>query len=478
MRKVAILGLLAALVVPSSARAVITPAFDQRPLVVVALIDTGINPYSPAFRDDSAQALDHPSTYLDGYPRSAKALNLSLNERTLAAALKKDAKVWRTVEARTLYYVPGTKIVGLISMGDGGRRCNREAGGQELPMVPPLAPLAINSGPDCPERLLLDDHGHGTMTASRATGAPSSLAPQARVVMIEGLGTGSSRWAAEQGWIDVQSNSWGSLVPAPADRGTMATFAEIAGRHMVLIASGNGTAFSGVAPQPTYTNGLAAPGVIQVGGHDNGRVTAWAGAPAHVVADAFAPSTALHDSLAKMRPDPVACCTSTAAPYAAGAAARILLEARTILGDDGVGVRDGVAARGPKGLVERGPLKDGRFTLAEWQDVLLRTAEARPREGRDDGTLHFLGGPGAPTYPEWGSGENPYCQFCWTAPIPWSQVPAEYPAYLQIGYGATNERSVARALKVLRGTAALPARPDEDAFFAQDRGARDALWGP
>ena len=60
-------------------------------------------------------------------------------------------------------------------------------------------------------------------------------------------------------------------------------------------------------------------------------------------------------------------CTSSATPFAAGGAARMLLEARRILGDTGTGVTKGVVASGPKGRVKDGPLADGEFTLEEWK---------------------------------------------------------------------------------------------------------------
>src|SRR5207247_2489860 len=119
---------------------------------------------------------------------------------------------------------------------------------------------------------------------------------------------------------------------------------------------------------------------------------------------------------------------------------------------------------------------DGIFTLAEWRALLLHTAEARPRAGRDDGLLHFLAAGSAPAHPEYGTGENPFCQFCWSLPLSWSDVPDGFPGYLQIGYGAINERSVASAVRVMEGRVPVPARPDEDAFFAQDEQARSAIF--
>lgn len=44
------------------------------------MVDTGINPYHREFRDRTTRAYEHPSTYIPGYPKKAKALRLSLKE--------------------------------------------------------------------------------------------------------------------------------------------------------------------------------------------------------------------------------------------------------------------------------------------------------------------------------------------------------------------------------------------------------------
>nr|MDQ3977260.1 S8/S53 family peptidase [Thermoproteota archaeon] len=279
----------AAIAAPPGAAA--PKARAPRSHAVVALIDTGINPYSPAFRDTSPLAQKHPSTYLPGYPKDAIALKLSLG-LSYDEAFAKDESVWKLVQPGKLYWIPGTRIAGAISFGAGGTSC-------ESPVnVPPAGPFLAES---CPEHKILDDHGHGSMTASRAAGAPSSLGPGARIVAIEGLGAKGVRWAADQGWIDVQSNSWLSLVPPPIPSEVTEAFSYAASKMPTLAASGNGTAYlAGGAPTPTYLLSTAPPGVILVGGHDNGKMTLWAGSPPHVVADAYAGQTAIARSVEEM----------------------------------------------------------------------------------------------------------------------------------------------------------------------------------
>ncbi|HVF53560.1 MAG TPA: S8/S53 family peptidase [Actinomycetota bacterium] len=443
-----------------------TPGAAKTGPAVVALIDAGVNPYSPAFRDRSPLAYKHPSTYIPGYPKDAVAVRLSL-DLPFEEALAKDEDKWALLARGKLYWFPGTRVIGGISFG---------AGGCPSPEAPP--PTGIATPVDCKDHVILDDNGHGTMTASRAAGFPNSLAPSARIVEIEGLGAGGVRWAAEQGWIDVQSNSWLSLVPPPVPQDTTDAFAEAAAQMVTIAASGNGTAFvTGFAPTPTYLLSTAPAGVILAGAHDNGMMTLWSGAPAHLVADGYAGMSAIFNSSEAMRPDPIACCSSAAAPYVAGGYLSVIQEARRILGQRTTGITGGIVACGREGLVEQGPLADGVFTLEELTTVVFNTAESRPLEGKDDGEVHWSGEPRAPEVQPYGPGDNPFCVGCTTTPIPWSAVPQGVDQFPLIGYGAVNERSVELALQVLRGEVALPERPTDDAQYDADQAVRAAFVG-
>jgi hypothetical protein len=446
------------------ARAAAAPAA----MAVVALVDTGVNPYNVAFRDRSALAYRHPSTYIAGYPADAVALKLTLDV-PYAEAVKRDAKVWADVEPYALYWIPGTRIIGALTAGAGGANCP----------VSPAPPLTLVPT-TCPQTPILDDHGHGTMTASRAAGT-RSLAPGARLMVVEGLGGDSLRWVADAGFVDVSSNSWGSIAPlppaAPGAVDISAAFAYAATRMLTLAASGNGPAANlGLVPGPTLVNNDGAPGVVMVGGHDNGRVTAWAGGPPHVVADAYAGWAAISTSSTEVKPDPIACCTSASAPYAAGGGAALVIEARRLLGDRLTGVRDGVVAKGGAGVVAKGPIADGVLTLDELRTLLLRTAEARPAEGRDDGLVHWSGEPRAPELQPFGPGANPFCQGCETLPVEWTTVPEGADLYPLVGYGAVNERSIALAVNVLRGITAMPERPEADQAYEADQEFRRAYF--
>lgn len=440
---------------------------ENPPTSVVAHIDTGVNPYHQAFRDRSPLAHVHPSAYIEGFPEDARALNLSLDATSYEEALAQDRDVWANVTGGELYWIPGTRIVGAISLGDGGVREDRE------------------------ETPILDDHGHGTMTGSRAVGASTSLAPNARLVTVEGLGGEQVRWAADQGWIDVQTNSWIDFVPPPANRAqdelpasdiesTSEAFAAAADEMVTIAASGNGAAYTaGVAPTPTYTLSTAPDGVILVGAHDNGYLTPWSGSPPHLIADGFRPLAAVFDATTAIDTHAYSCCTSASAPYAAGAAAHIITQARNLLGDASVGIENGTVAEGEAPAIDQGPLADGELTRQELRDVLLKTAQQRPTPTLHDGDTHWSAQPSEDepadaTEP----GENAYCPGCWSTPVTYQEIPEDVPTYVYTGYGAINVFSDQQAQAVLVGAIELPDREQADSFYEADQTAREAYYPP
>lgn len=432
---------------------------------VVALIDTGINPYHAEFRDTSERAYEHPSTYIEGFPDDAPALNLTLDAETYEEAMIADCEEWLSVQRGQLYWIPGTRIVGAASFQNTNATCNPQTGALE------------------DEAHILDSNGHGTMTASRAAASTYGACPDCLIVAIEYTGSvnlvgpaGSEQapmeaiaLAAEhKDWIDVQSNSWGPIAPVYDPTrvggllGATPEFIEeverVSAEQPAFWASGNGAAFrGGVLGHPTPLTPHATPSAIMVGGHDSGHVTLWPGFPPHLVSDACASWAARAETMDESG-DSVGSGTSGATPFVAGNAAELLLTARRLLGDSDTGQRDrGVMAAGDPGDITDGPLADGELTRAEWQRVLYATATERPEAQYEDG-------------PPCGALSAPYNE----TPVLWTDVPDEFPEYLNIGYGAVDDAATALAGEVLRGETPLPDRSDTDDYFDAHHTVGDA----
>jgi hypothetical protein len=421
---------------------------------VVALIDTGINPYNVAYRDDSPLGQQHPSTYIEGFPADAPALHLTLDAEDYDAALVADCATWAGVERGQLYWVPGTRIIGAASFQHADATCED----------------GVLDG----EVHILDGGGHGTMTSSRAAGAGYGACPTCRIVAIEYTGSvnlvgpaGSEDGPIEAidlaarhaDWIDVQSNSWGPIVPAydPTSAGGLLganphfirEVERVSAAMPAFWASGNGAAFRGGAlGHPTPLTPHATPSAIMVGGHDSGYVTTWPGFPPHLVSDACASWAAEHDSIEGSAED-IGGGTSGATPFVAGRGAQLLADARALLGDTGTGQQaDGVMAAGDPTGISGGPLADGVLTRTEWQRLLYTTATPRPAAQHEDG-------------PPCGVLGAPYNE----VPVAWQDVPDGFPEYLNIGYGAVDDPAQDLARAFLRGEAEPPDRSATDTYF-------------
>jgi hypothetical protein len=433
----------------------VTPALSQeaqeltpRPQAVVALVDTGINPYHATFRDESPHSFRHPSEYIPGYPEDAVALPITLDAESYAEAYQEDCDLWRSVQPGKLYWFPGTKIVGGITFQAAfNRTCSSPS---------------FNPG-------ILDHTGaHGTMVASRAASVEYGACRECLIVSAQGFTTASVDWAADNaGWIDAQSNSWGPFLPGWAPVGTGSTsdpafvraVEDAALRQPSFWASGNGAGTRlGVLGHPTTIDPRMTPSIFSVGGHDSGYLNTWPDFPPLVVSDSCASWAASNRSMDESR-DSIGGGTSGASPFAAGGGVRLMLEARAILGDMWTtGIENGAVARGPAGLVPGGPLADGVFTAAEWRELLLKAASPRPKRQFEDG-------------PPCGAG------LYGPTPVKWTDVPPQYPEYIHIGYGAVDDEARGRAFAVLRGTQAMPDRSITDAFFLAEGAVRGALHG-
>lgn len=424
--------------------------------VVIAVIDTGINPYNPDFNATKAQPAGgtvNPSTYLPGYPTGVPALPLTCTATTsISTACISDfsgvpwAGFGGATPASALRWIPGTKIIGAISFD------NTEG---------PILDTNAATG------------GHGTLSASVAVGNIDGTCPECLLVVVQGLGGGALDWASAQPWIDITSNSYGMdfrcLVPSvppdplaiagcpPQVAGTIACYAACAAatgpRPFVekggtaVFAAGNGNLNMFDSPQETHLSPLAGPDWIFVAGAiERGPENSILGSGKPVTASSYAAGII-----------PAACfdnntqyCnhggTSAATPQIAGVAGKVLLTARNLLHDWRTGPRgtmggtEGIAAHGAPVYANQ-YLKDGNLTRHElWA---LVTTTALPLGGSlSIGT----NGPASPV------------------------------DYAYAGYGIVNATSRDRAITLLGCGVDLPDRSDVDSFMDMDSVVRQFRW--
>jgi hypothetical protein len=415
---------------------------------VIAVVDTGINPYHLAYRRPEYAV--HPSTYIEGFPADTPALGLSLGAGDYDTARNTDdGPVWSQVAEQKLYWIPGTNIVGAYSVADYE---GAPPGGQ-------------------PSRPIIDDDGHGTGTTSVSGGAgvssrlePFGSNPDALIVIVEGLGDEGVKWASEQPWIDFISGSYGDALSVPCndeidDMGLWcgreyrytAPFV-LRDSRTACFSAGNGLSRTGVlADRYSSLRPTSGPSwIVTVGAVSprNDQDYGWHSVPVDVS------SYGLHWPAAA----PFAIDgeqefggTSNATPVTCGVFSRALLAARTKLGDAAEGIHttpdgDTVAAVGPPNRAG-GLIADGVLTRTELQDAVFKTAEA----GEFD--------PNGWTYD----------------PI---VVPTTPVYYTQQGYGTANVASALRATDVLLGAAPMPDRADVDAWIALVDGVRDTVYPP
>lgn len=431
----------------SGARDPASPEFKAH--VVVAVIDTGVNPYHAEFAEQ--YDFDDPATYIPGYPTDVVPLQLSPFKTPVGGAGganrdQADATVWGATAARGLYRVEGTKIVGLISFGGA-----------------------------------LPGAGHGTMTSSRATGNTISVGgPTVRLVHVVGFTAEGIRWAAEQPWIDLLSISSGvtagGVAPVAGNAlspNEMKAFQEAAHKKPFFASSGNGLGNVGLLGFPAWTRGPSGvPDVVSVGANDNGKMSVWHNQHSYIVGDGCSNPSATDNTADRIANTGGG--TSSATPFSAGSGAALLLEARRLLGDAHVGVRyseqpiasfnawksgyDGdakvILAQGDPALhdIKEGPLADGFFTMQEFKDVLYHTAIAGGSEEKSDGAA--CTGPGG-------------------AFVPTQGVPRDVLAQFE-GYGEVNGKSIEGAIDVLKGAKKDPARPGDDTWYGHFHTLRSA----
>jgi len=434
------LVLVAALLAPLATLAPTAGASEAPAFVVVAVVDTGINPYHADFSaatypdlavlEASGGFTKDPATWLPGYPGGVARLDLSLGAPSYAAAKAADKAVFDAIPMKSLRWIPGTKIIGVYD-ADNAAPLNAEADATHV----------------------LDDDGHGTLSASVGVGNQFGSCPRCLLVVVEGFS--GLAWAASQPWIDVISNSWGSVGNLPTEIGegtpeVTRAFAERGGT--VLFAAGNGVENGYVVPESTWFSEKTGPGwVVTVGAFnrpaENVRVPVLGtGRPVHLLAQGVGVPGAdpFHKTNAATHSG-----TSAATPIAAGVFGATLGAARDALDD----ARPGPRKVGPLRVAASGApvpgspaLEDGLLSRAELAETVFLAARAT-----NHGSLTF-----SPlSFPMMAAAARP----------------------LGEGWGWVGRETVADAVAILLGHAPHPAKPEARSFFMDDAFIRDARWG-
>jgi Subtilase family len=258
-----------ALLVLLAAAAPASAAPNRGDATVIAVIDSGINPYHwdmLASRTPADVPLDtDPTRWLPGMDRGAfasfEALGLSREETdgsvTADSLAERDAATLGAVKSSSEgqmhgYWIPGTKIIGAVTFDDQGE-------------------------------LYKGVSAHGAGVASSATGALHGTCPECLLVFIDKGETAAEaeaaiEWAESQPWIDAITNSYG-FSTVYRDRiysGSDVDAQRVASERgqTIFFSAGNGQANTFTAPNPTTFSSQEGPDwIVTVGavapGQDN-----------------------------------------------------------------------------------------------------------------------------------------------------------------------------------------------------------------
>lgn len=393
---VIVTALVAALVVlpasGSSAKVRHVTAAGPDDVVVVAVVDFNMSPYHWDFlASKMPQAQDRdpsndlplgrpPHKWLAGFPQPSKAfasyerLDLSLEGNNpnapIAALDTKDASEWAkvqpsTMEAVNYYWIPDTKFIGAVEFGS--------------------------------EQLHGTTSDHGVGVSSVSVGNLHGTCPECLLVFVnidDGEEAAALRWAMDQPWIDVVSNSYGHGYAKVYNGAGVEESQKASERgQTVFFSAGNGIENAYTVTNSTYhssekgpdwmvTVGAVSPGEDNHYGDDplapsHGSYVG-AGKPVDVAAIGLDYPSAYGSAFVGQTGSSGFSGTSNAAPMTAGMFARALHQARVDLPGPSRIQSDGVIARGKRfkcfSARRRCELRDGRLTAVELRRRLLHGA--------------------------------------------------------------------------------------------------------
>ncbi len=303
------------------------------PHVLVAVPDTGINPYHESFRRPALRS--HPCTYIRDFPCDIPALELTLDAADWQTAFQADKAKWQAIKPGDWYWIPGTVFVAVHCDG---------------------AYLA-EDGNLC---ILDDTHMHGTGTVSSVL-----MENPAALIAFKEYDPDISTFSSRGIPVDVYSVSWGASAPVAGTGWTPAFPAgtcpwDVPDQTIYVKSSGNEPGLTVLADCWSGN-----PRAISVGGaYAADRSQEPLAYKDMDVVSYFCRPTAQTKSLDQQRQS--YCGTSFAAPTVAGALSKVVLGLRQSSGYTGTTVN---------GVVD--PILG--ITVADIRDAMERTASFNPQ---------------------------------------------------------------------------------------------------
>lgn len=464
MTRITSAGLVAALFVASAlvgATARSEVGDGPRDVTVVAVIDSGFNPYHWDFlgarmpqqlnadTSDDLPLDQPPDTWIPGFPdpgtsfSSYSRLDLTLaptNPYARIADLQaQDSAVWAGFKsspslAPNYHWIPNTKIVGAISFGSGSF----------------VAPTS--------------EHGVGTSSVS--VGNLWGACPECVAVLIQyNDAERAIRWAAAQPWIDVITNSYGSSLLL-RDNVTMsgpglALRDSVVRGQATFWSAGNGQANAFVVPNHNLHSGQKGPDWVITVGAISPNGTSYSGSGKTVDIAGVGSSYPAAYGSTNVTGSGSFSGTSNATPTLAGTYARALYLSRRALGGPSKTQEDGVIAVGdPVSCGATRPaceLGDGKLTSVELREALFAASVPTP-EGMNIGGL----------------GDVDLGREAELA----SEGHGGWFVRAKKGNDAAWLSEFSRLFLPLIGEAAFPTRPaDERAWMTVDSYCRQQIWG-
>lgn len=336
---------------------------------VVAVVDTGFNPYHLEMRS-TGMALDgsaSPETWLTDFSTSSFSdfsplkLTVSADSQTsVAKLLEADSEEWAKATGDSViqgkatgYWIPGSKIIAAVSLG--------------------------------PLQNAVKGDSRGAAMASAVAGKLHGTCPSCLVVYVNAPGADGLRWAAEQHWIDVQVNAWHLGVEGRAKTANLNSEPLVAAQRTavdrgqaVFTAAGNGQLENFLLPNATYSNALTGPDWITTVGAVNSRTGgryAGSGRPVDIAATGNNYPTGTGEAVGSHGQYSG---TEIATAIVAGLYAEALFQVRLAINSHRRIQQNGVVAVGDAGCAAANPdcpASDGVITQAELISAIFHAGQ-------------------------------------------------------------------------------------------------------